>query len=68
MVFFDCREEGTASCLETILRLTNLEAFTIFLVVKEPRGTYKFMDARFRNLGTETLQHFITRFHKQLAV
>ena len=66
IVFFDCKEQDKASCLETILKLTNLEAFIIFFVVREPSGAYKFMDASFRNLGTETLEHFITRFHQQL--
>jgi len=66
MTFFDCKEQDKASCLEKILRLTNLEAFTIFFVVKDSSGTYKFMDANFRNLGTETLEHFIARFHQQL--
>lgn len=66
MVFFDCREQDKASCLDTILRLTDLEAFTIFFVVKESSGAYKLMDASFRNLGTETLERFMTRFHQQL--
>jgi hypothetical protein len=66
MVFFDCTEQDKASCLDTILKLTDLEAFTIFFVVKESSGIYKLMDASFRNLGTETLERFITRFHQQL--
>jgi hypothetical protein len=66
MVFFDCREQDKASCLDTILKLTDLEAFTIFFVVKESSGIYKLMDASFRNLGAETLERFMTRFHQQL--
>jgi hypothetical protein len=66
MVFFDCREQDKASCLDTILKLTDLEAFTIFFVVKESSGIYKLMDASFRNLGTETLERFMIRFHQQL--
>jgi len=65
-VFFDCKEHGNASCLRTILIKTDFEAFTIFFVVKEQGGAHKFMDASFRNLGSETLEHFITRFHSQL--
>jgi len=65
-VFFDCGELDTAICLQWVLRKTDFEAFTIFFVVKEQSGTYTFMDASFRNLGTETLEHFIARFHSQL--
>mgnify|MGYP006267169275 CR=1 FL=1 len=65
-VFFDCREPDKSACLEQLLKRTNLEAFTIFFVVKEPSGAYRFMDASFRNLGTETLEHFINRYHQQL--
>jgi len=66
MVFFDCKEHDKASCLRTILIEASFEAFTIFFVVKEQSGSHKFMDASFRNLGTETLEHFIARFHSQL--
>jgi hypothetical protein len=65
-VFFDCESEDKRECLEQLLKRTNLEAFIIFFVVREPSGSYRFMDASFRNLGTETLEHFINRFHKQL--
>jgi len=65
-VFFDCREQDKSACLKLLLKRTNLEAFTIFFVVKEPSGAYRFMDASFRNLGTETLEHFINRYHQQL--
>jgi len=66
-VFFDCRsEQEKAACLEQLLKRTDLAAFTIFFVVKEPSGTYRFMDASFRNLGTETLERFINRYHQQL--
>jgi len=68
-VFFDCESEQNkdkAICLEQLLKQTNLEAFTIFFVVKEPSGAHKFMDATFRNLGTETLERFINRYHQQL--
>ena len=66
-VFFDCKpEQGKALCLEQLLKRTNLEAFIIFFVVKEPNGAHRFMDASFRNLGTETLERFINRYHQQL--
>lgn len=66
-VFFDCEESDESSCLELILKQRNLVAFVIFFVVREkPSGSYKFMDASFRNLGKETLKHFIRRYHEQL--
>jgi len=66
-VFFDCKpEQDKATCLEQLLKQTKLAAFTIFFVVKEKSSSYKFMDASFRNLGTETLERFITRYHQQL--
>ncbi len=65
-IFFDCKEADVQICLRGILRETGFHAFTIFFVVKKPDNAYKMMDASFRNLGTETLEHFITRFHSQL--
>ena len=65
-IFFDCKDQDKNACLEQLLKRTNLEAFTIFFVVKEPSGEYRFMDASFRNLGTETLEHFISHYHQQL--
>lgn len=65
-IFFDCNEADNQMCLKRITRQTRFEAFTIFFVVKEASGVYRLMDASFRNLGTETLEHFISRFHSQL--
>jgi len=66
-VFFDCEKSDRSSCLELILKQRNFVAFVIFFVVREkPSGSYKFMDATFRNLGKETLKHFIRRYHEQL--
>jgi len=65
-IFFDCKDQDKNTCLERVLKRTDLEAFTIFFVVKEPNGACKFMDASFRNLGTETLERFINRYHQQL--
>jgi hypothetical protein len=65
-VFFDCKDPNKTAYLEQLLKRTDLEAFTIYFVVKEPNGAYRFMDASFRNLGTETMEHFINRYHQQL--
>ncbi len=65
-VFFDCENEDENTCLEQLLKRRDLDAFIIFFVVKESSGSFRLMDASFRNLGTETLEHFINRFHKQL--
>jgi len=65
-IFFDCKELEKEACLQTTLKKTDFAAFTIFFVVKEQSGAFKVMDASFRNLGTETLEHFIARFHSQL--
>jgi len=66
-IFFDCEESDKFSCLELILKQRKLVAFVIFFVVREKSsGSYKFMDASFRNLGKETLKHFIRRYHQQL--
>jgi len=66
-IFFDCEESDKSSCLKLILNQRNLAAFVIFFVVKDKSsGSYKFMDATFRNLGKETLKHFIRRYHQQL--
>jgi len=66
-VFFDCKESDKSSCLESILKQRNFGAFVIFFVVRDkPSGSYKFMDATFRNIGKETLKHFIRRYHEQL--
>ncbi len=65
-IFFDCSEPDKATCLRDVLKKTNFEAFVLFFVVKDQNGTFRFMDASFRNLGTETLEHFIIRFHSQL--
>jgi len=65
-VFFDCEEPDKEGCLQAILKKTDFEAFTIFFVVKDQTGAFKFMDASFKNLGTETLEHFISRYHSQL--
>jgi len=65
-VFFDCAEPEREDCLQKVLSNTGYAAFTIFFVAKEPNRGYRLLDASFRNLGTETLERFMTRFHSQL--
>ena len=65
-VFFDCENRDKTAFVKQLLKRTDLDAFIIFFVVKDSSGMYRFMDASFRNLGTETLRHFINRFHQQL--
>lgn len=65
-VFFDCKEPDKEACLLEVLKNTNFASFIVFVVAKDQNGAYKLMDASFRNLGTENLEHFITRFHSQL--
>ncbi len=65
-VFFNCDKPDKESCLQAVLKSTGYAAFTIFFVAKEQSGRYKLIDASFRNLGTETLERFVTRFHSQL--
>lgn len=65
-VFFDCKENDKETCLLEVLKNTGFSAFVIFFVAKDQNGAYKLMDASFRNLGTENLERFITRFHSQL--
>ena len=65
-VFFDCESENKVFCLEKLLKQKDFEAFIIFFVVKQPSGAFKLMDATFKNIGNETIEHFVNRFHKYL--
>jgi len=65
-VFFDCKGADRESCLQTVLKNTGYAAFTVFFVAREQSKGYRLLDASFRNLGSETLERFITRFHSQL--
>lgn len=65
-VFFDCKESNRGGCLQTVLKNAGYAAFAVFFVVKEQSGRFRLLDASFRNLGTETLERFIARFHSQL--
>jgi len=64
-VFFDCEKADKTAYLEKILAKTDIPEFVVFFIVKE-NGAYRFMDVTYRNLGKETLTHFITRYKKQL--
>jgi hypothetical protein len=65
-VFFDCEDSDEALCLERTLSNADFTAFIIYLIVKDAEKSYQFMDVSFRNMGKETLEHFITRYHQQL--
>lgn len=65
-IFFDCDSPDKESCLRQILTKPDFPAFIIYLIVKSAAGGYSFMDVSFRNLGKETLEHFISRYHQQL--
>jgi hypothetical protein len=66
-VFFDCEISDKESCLHKILTKPDLNAFVIYLLVRDTTtSSYSFMDVSFRNLGKETLEHFINRYHQQL--
>ncbi len=64
-VFFDCTKADKNACLTKMLEKTDIPDFVVFFIVKE-NNAYSFMDVTYRNLGKETLTHFITRYEKQL--
>jgi hypothetical protein len=64
-IFFDCEKPDKSSCLQLILEKSDISAFKIFFIVKE-NESYRLMDVSFRNLGKETLEHFIERYERQL--
>ncbi len=65
-VFFDCESSDRALRLSEVLTKPDFSAFVVYLIVKDVAGSYSLMDVSFRNLGNETLEHFITRYHQQL--
>lgn len=65
-VFFDCDGVEKVECLKAVLERDDFSDFVVFLIVKQ-EGSYQFMDIVFRNLGTETLKHFIKRYETQLS-
>jgi len=65
-IFFDC-EDALTACLERALTHSKFKAFTVFFIGRDAStGRWKIVDLKFRNLGKETLKHFIKRFHGQL--
>jgi hypothetical protein len=64
-VFFDCNKADKNACLAKILEMTDIPEFVVFFIAKE-NDVYSFTDVTFRNLGKETLNHFVTRYRKQL--
>jgi hypothetical protein len=65
LIFFDCEKGDKSACLSHLLEKTNIPYFAVFFIVKE-NVTYSFMDVKYRNLGKETLEHFIKRYEQQL--
>ena len=64
-VFFDCEGEDPEACLDRVLRREDYALFTVFLVIREGGGL-RVMAVSFPNIGKETLEHFIKRYHAQL--
>ena len=65
-VFFDCDNSEKNDCLDSILQKDDFSDFVVFLIIKDA-NSYQLMDIVFRNLGSETLKHFIKRYTKQLS-
>ncbi|RLI33933.1 hypothetical protein DRO56_00470 [Candidatus Bathyarchaeota archaeon] len=66
-IFFDCDDDDPMGCLKEILERRDLKEFVVLLLTKEKEGGgLKVLDISYRNLGTETLRHFITRYQSQL--
>ena len=65
-VFFDCDNCEKNDCLDSILQKDDFSDFVVFLIIKDA-NSYQLMDIVFRNLGSETLKHFIKRYTKQLS-
>ena len=65
-VFFDCDNSEKNSCLNSILQKDDFSDFVVFLIIKDT-DSYQLMDIVFRNLGSESLEHFIKRYTKQLS-
>lgn len=66
-VFFDCEDEDTEACLDRSLHRKDHAFFTVFFVVRDKEsGSLRVMDISFPNIGKETLEHFIKRYHSQL--
>lgn len=65
-VFFDC-EGGDEGYLEQVLSDVNHSRFVVFFVTREKdTGRTSVMDVSFPNMGKETLERFMKRYHSQL--
>ncbi len=66
-VFFDCSSEDPDSCLAQVLSREDFSYFTVFFVIQDKaHGGIDFMNVQYRNPRTESLEHFICRYHSQL--
>jgi hypothetical protein len=66
-VFFDCDRSDKVSCLLDVLAKRDFSFFRVYFLVRDVASdSYRFMDVSFRNLGRESLEHFINRYHLQL--
>ena len=65
-VFFDCEAGEPSACLEQVLERKNFSDFVVFLLIKgRGSGRLSVMDVSYRNLGTETVKHFMNRYQMQ---
>jgi len=65
-IFFDCEEADPATCLEHLLERKDFGDFVVLLLIKEEgSGNLKMLDVSYRNLGAETLKHFMNRYQTQ---
>lgn len=66
-VLFDCERGDTYACLDQVLHNETHAFFVVFLVIRDKEsGSLRVMDVSFPNIGKETLEHFIKRYHSQL--
>lgn len=66
-VFFDCEGNDPIACLEHILGRRDLRDFVVLLLTREREGgNFRTLDISYRNLGNETLKHFMDRYKRQL--
>lgn len=66
-VFFDCEGGDPVACLDQILERSDLRGFVVLLLTKEGESEkLGVLDISYRNLGTETLRHFMSRYQSIL--
>jgi hypothetical protein len=65
-VFFDCESGEPAACLEQVMKRKDLRGFVVLLLIKERgSGSLSVLDVSYRNLGTDTVRHFMDRYQTQ---